>query len=156
MKILALDQSTKITGWAIIETDEYCGVVFESGLINKSKIKDVDIRFGEMCKDIFNLINSMKDLDAIYIEETALQSNPKTLRLLAQLQGAIISICVNKGITYKVIEPSKWRSKLLFKQGRGIKRDELKRQAIDYVKDKFDMDCNEDEAEAICIGLSQV
>ncbi|CAB1252242.1 protein of unknown function [Ruminococcaceae bacterium BL-6] len=41
-----------------------------------------------------------------------------------------------------------------FTQGRNVKRVELKQQAKNYVKQHFNKDVSEDEADAICIGQS--
>jgi len=37
------------------------------------------------------------------------------------------------------------------KQGRGIKRTSLKSQDIQYVKDRYNIIVNDDEADAICL-----
>lgn len=38
------------------------------------------------------------------------------------------------------------------KISKNIKRDQLKKEAIDYVKDKYKIDVCDDIADAICIG----
>ena len=63
--------------------------------------------------------------DLVVIEDVALQSSPKTLIQLAQLQGAIMGVCELNNIPYEIIKPSEWRKILGFKQGRA-KRAELK------------------------------
>jgi len=40
---------------------------------------------------------------------------------------------------------------LKIKQGRGIKRNDLKPQDIKYIKDKYNINVNDDIADAICI-----
>ena len=57
------------------------------------------------------------------------------------------------GIEY--IYPSSWRASLGIKNGRGIKRTTLKQADIDFVKEKYNINVNDDEADAICIGLAQ-
>ena len=37
------------------------------------------------------------------------------------------------------------------RQGRGIKRDNLKNQDIEYVKNQYNIIVNDDEADAICL-----
>ena len=39
-----------------------------------------------------------------------------------------------------------------YSQGAKVKRQELKQQSIDYVKNNFGLDLSEDECEAICIN----
>jgi hypothetical protein len=86
------------------------------------------------------------------MEEVAQQSNPLTLKLLARIQGVIIGFCAAHNIDTYIIEPSKWRSVLKFKIGSGVKRAELKAQAIKYVADVYELELSEDECEALCIN----
>ena len=51
-----------------------------------------------------------------------------------------------------VVTPSQWRSALKFKQGPKVKREELKRQSIEFAKKEFGIDRYEDEMEAVCIN----
>ena len=41
------------------------------------------------------------------------------------------------------------------KNGRGIKRQTLKEADIEFVKNKYRINVNDDVADAICIGLAQ-
>lgn len=41
-----------------------------------------------------------------------------------------------------------------FKQGRQVKRPELKQQAIDYVADHYGENVSSDEADAMCIATA--
>ena len=40
------------------------------------------------------------------------------------------------------------------KRGRGITRETLKQKDMEFVKEKFNKDVNDDEADAICIGYA--
>ena len=90
--------------------------------------------------------------DLVVIEDVALQSSAKTVIQLAQLQGAIIGACEMFNIPYEILRPSEWRKTLGFKQGRQIKRPELKQQAIDYVAEHYGEVVSSDEADAMCIA----
>lgn len=92
--------------------------------------------------------------DLVVIEDVALQASAKTVIQLAQLQGAIVGACDIFNIPYEIIKPSEQRKKLGFKQGRQIKRPELKQQAIDYVKTYYGEDVSSDEADAMCIATA--
>ncbi|MGE9950112.1 hypothetical protein [Coprococcus catus] len=50
------------------------------------------------------------------------------------------------------IRPSSWRKAINLKQNKNIKREQLKQEAIDYVKEKYNIEVNDDIADAICIG----
>ena len=94
--------------------------------------------------------------DKVVIEDVVLQRSPQTLKDLSQLQGTIMGICYGMNIPCEVLFPSAWRKQLHFKQGKGIKRPELKQQAKDYVKQAYGITPTEDECDAICIGLAYI
>ena len=145
----SLDQSTKLTGWCIWKNGNY----EISGLIDFSKIKDSEIRFDNMSKNITFLLDKYNPL-VVCIEDTLLQRNVKTLKELSQLQGVIIGYCKAKDIDIQIISPSQWRKLLGFKQGAGIKRQDLKRQCFEWVKENLNLERSEDEVEAIGIGAA--
>jgi Holliday junction resolvasome RuvABC endonuclease subunit len=146
-KILNFDQSTKLSAFSYWVDGEYK----ESGYIDLHKIKDTSDRVRAMGVELCKTIKKYSP-DKVVLEEVAQQSNALTLKLLARIQGIIIGFCAAHDIDTYIVEPSKWRSKLHFKQGSGVKREELKAQAIKYVKDVYKLDLSEDECEAICIG----
>lgn len=147
MKILAFDQSTKVSAYSIFIDGKYV----ECDCIDLHKMKDTSERVRAMGVELCNIIEKYKP-HAVVIEEVAQQSSPLTLKLLARIQGIIIGFCAANNIETYIIEPSKWRSILKFKIGSGVKRAELKAQSIKYVKDVYDLDLSEDECESICIG----
>lgn len=103
-----------------------------------------------MCCVIRDLIINTSP-DFLVIEDVNLQTNPSALIMLSRLQGSIIQTCLNEKLSYKLIKPSSWRKILNFKQGKGLKRKQLKLQAMNYVKNKYGISANEDQCEAICI-----
>ena len=147
MKLLAWDQSSKKSGWCLIEDGKYV----KSGIIDKSKIADIDTRIGEMGIAICQQIKEISP-DLIIIENIQNQSSIATVVSLARLQGFILGWCYVKHIRTEIIGPSEWRKILKFKQGAGVKRQELKQQGFDYIKTKHCMELSEDEAEACCIA----
>lgn len=106
-----------------------------------------------MSKSIISLLDDYSPI-VVYIEDTLLQRNVKTLKELSQLQGVIIGYCKAKGIDIQIISPSQWRKLLGFKQGAGIKRQDLKRQCFEWVKENLNLERSEDEVEAIGIGAA--
>lgn len=91
--------------------------------------------------------------DVVVIEDVVLQHSVKTLIELARLQGIIIGICDLYGINCVILKTTEWRKLLGFNQGK-IKREDLKKQAICYIKEKYNQDVTSDEADAICIALA--
>ena len=148
MKILSMDQSTKITGWSLFNDGNYV----TSGVIDLHKIKDTEERSKQMAVEICKLIEG-NEPDCVVIEEVALTSNAQTLKLLARLQGVAIGFCAAHNISLHILEPTKWRSCLHFTQGPKVKREQLKQQSRDFIKTYLKLTIqSEDENEAIAIN----
>lgn len=148
IKLLSLDQATVKTGIAIHSEGELTG--YDVVNLEKEKI-DIPNRVYVMIDRVCELIHKEQP-DCVVFEDVALQSNPATLILLARLQGAIIGCCRENKIVYSIIKPPNWRKALGFKQGSGIKRPQLKKQAAEYVLNKYGLKLGEDVCEAVCIG----
>lgn len=146
-KVLNFDQSTKLSAYSYWVDGEYV----EVGCIDLHKIKDTSERVRAMGVELCKVIAKYKPTEVV-MEEVAQQSNPLTLKLLARIQGVIIGFCAAHKVDTYIIEPSKWRATLQFKQGSGVKREELKAQAIQHVKATYGIEPGEDQSEAICIG----
>ena len=150
MKVLAFDQSTRVTGWSLFVDEKYV----DSGVIDLGKNKNTEDRSKQMGLAICEIITNNKP-DAVIIEEVAMQSNAQTLKLLARIQGVAIGFCAAHNIPLHILEPSKWRSALSYTQGRAVKREELKQQSFDYVKKHLGFDnFSEDRCEACCINMA--
>lgn len=150
MKILSLDQASKISGWALIDDGKYV----KSGVIDLHEIKDSDTRMAEMGMAICKQIKKLSP-DRVIIEGVQSQGSVATVILLARLQGIILGYCYANNIKTDILAPSVWRSALLFNQGPKVKREELKAQAVDYVTEHLGKtDMNVDEIEAVCIGMA--
>lgn len=157
MKILSLDLSTKSSGWAIFEN----GLLMKSGCITSSSL-DLIKRIKIMTAGIRDIINENGPVDKIIAEEVRPEGtgygvgNQKTHRALMYLQAAI-SFMLYDDFDKKEMEliyPSSWRASIGIKTGRGIKRTSLKEKDIQFVKENYNLDVNDDEADAICIGYA--
>lgn len=149
LKILSFDQSTKLSAYSWWIDGKY----IESNYIDLHKMKDTSERVRAMGVELCKVIKKYNP-DKVVLEEVAQQSNALTLKLLARIQGIIIGFCAAHNIETYIIEPSKWRATLHFHQGSGVKRKELKEQAIQHVKDVYGLELLEDICEAICIGIA--
>lgn len=147
MNILSLDLSTQSTGWAAWSD----GSLKAHGCIVK-KSKDVIERIIWMQNQIISLIK-IYNIDKIIMEEVRPDYNNHTGKVLVWLQAAVVIAAheIDSKIQYDFIGASEWRAALSMKQGRGIKRDQLKLQDIKYIKDNYNIEVNDDEADAICI-----
>ncbi len=147
MRLLALDQASKTTGFSIWNDEE--------GLIEYGSVfishQDVIKRFYEMKKRIEELIKEYK-IDCAVLENVQRQQNVQTLIMLARLLGILELTLYEHNIDFSVVNATTWKSKVGIK---GRNRNEQKRNAINHVKEKYEIDVNEDVAEAICIGEYQ-
>lgn len=149
MRIVSLDQSTRCSGYAVFDQGEY----ITSGVIdmNKSKL-NTDERSFEMAKELWKIIKKYKP-EHLILEDTQQQNgNVKTVITLARLAGMVVGYAEAHGVKTHIVLPSKWRAALEYNQGPKVKRQELKQQSINYVKEHFVLELSEDEAEAIAIG----
>ena len=114
-----------------------------------------------MTEGIAEILNNYS-INKIIVEEVRPEGgygvgNTQTHRALMWLQAATAFLIHDNysHIEIEYIYPSSWRAALGIKNGRGIKRTTLKEQDIQYIKEKYNIIVNDDEADAICIGLSQ-
>lgn len=144
IKMISIDSSTKSSGISIWEDGNLIstrGVSLNEG--------NMDIRLPKMIQEIYAILDIEKP-DMIWLEEAVVVRNAQTQRFLVRLQGAIQGWCVVHNCEFNTIRPTQWR-KYCSCEFKG-KRDELKKQSIQYVKDKYNIDCNDDIADSICIG----
>jgi crossover junction endodeoxyribonuclease RuvC len=145
---MSVDQSTRCSGYCIIEDEEYIC----SGVIDMSKSElDTPERSFEMAKAIWKLINKYKPTYLI-IEDVQNQNSTKTVIVLSRLQGMILGYAEAHGVHTHILAPTAWRRILNYSQGPKVKRAELKKQSIDYIKNKYGLDLPEDECEAIALN----
>ena len=147
MKVLAFDQSTRVTGYSVFEDGKYV----KSGVIDLHKITDTDERSKQMGLEMCKVIEAAKP-DVTFIEEVQQQSNTATVIKLARIQGVAIGFCAAHNIDLHILRPTEWRSALGYQQGPKVKREALKQQSLDFVKKNFGLELIEDESEAVCIN----
>nr|DAT69452.1 MAG TPA: HOLLIDAY JUNCTION RESOLVASE [Caudoviricetes sp.] len=141
MKILSLDLSSTSSGYAVLED----GKIIDYGTI-KSNDPDYVIRGHYMAESVKVLLSKHSGFDIVVIEELKVLKNQKVLVMLGVIQGMVIRECFNSQVEF--IPPTMWRKPY----GLNGKREEAKKKAIQYCKDKG-VDVNtDDEAEAILLG----
>lgn len=148
MKILFLDLSTKSTGWAVGEDEK----LIDYGCVTSSS-QNIFKRISVMQKFINEQIEKHQ-IEKIVAEEVRPDvPNSHTFKVLTWLQGIIIyeAYLKNNRIDYEFIQANSWRSKIGIHTGPKIKREELKKADIDYVKNKYGISANDDVCDAICL-----
>ena len=156
--LLSLDLSTKSSGIAIFDNDKK---LIDYTCITASST--------DLVKRIYKIINDLKlfcqkydNIDTVVIEEVRPEGNQygvgnqKTHKALMYLQAALVFFMHDNYPKVKIeyLYPSEWRSRCGLHTGRGIKREELKKADIAFVKKIYNIEVNDDIADAIGIGYA--
>ena len=148
MRVFALDQASKITGWSLFENT----TLLRYGIIDfgQDKLEEVewDARILKLKIEVLKLIKKYKP-ELFICEDIQFQQNQKVYKLLAEILGVILNTFNEQEFLYEKISPSQWKG---FCQIKGKARKEQKENTIKFVKEKFGNDVSEDEADAIGIG----
>ena len=147
--IIALDQSTQLTGYAIFQDKDLIahGVFSPSG--------DYEHRIVKLRQWLLDKLEPLKPNVEVYFEDIQLQDlgggsiGITTFKKLAHVQGALIVTCIEEDIPYTIVPAATWRKTCGVK---GRVRSEYKPAAQAHVLEKYEIQATEDEADAICIG----
>ena len=148
MKLLALDQASRITGYAIFNDNE----LITSGTFTL-KSDDIGERLVAYRQHIENLINEY-DIEEVGFEDIQMQgqvNNVQTFKVLAEIFGVTQEYLAESGLVYHIVSSNTWKSKLQIK---GKTRPEQKKNAQEYVLKTYNKKVSQDESDAICLGAS--
>ena len=147
MRLLALDQASNISGYAIFED----GKLLKYDKINLTGY-DLADKLILLRKQIANLIQEW-NIEEVIMEDIQLQgnvtNNVKTFKVLAEVFGVIYELVNEMNIKNSAVLASEWKSTLQIK---GRDRTAQKRAAQQYVIDNYGIKPTQDECDAICIG----
>lgn len=151
MKILALDQASRTSGWS----------VFENGkLVTYGKFTVDDTDFGLRLQKIRNKVKSLIEThnpDEVVFEDIQLQANQgnnvDTFKKLAEVFGVIYELLTELNISNRAVLSTVWKSKLKLLHGAGQKRESQKQEAQRWVVETYGVKPTQDESDAICIGM---
>jgi len=149
-RVLALDQAS-VAGYCVLIEGEIkeSGKWTSQGIDYPHKIRWLEVKMEELIDKY--------DIEVVVVETPMRGVNMTTFHKLSGLYFTTIDLALRKELSYFAYGPSSWRKILGFKQGRGVKRAELKQQAIDYVNENTELNLKnsqDDEAEAVCIGMA--
>lgn len=150
-KLLALDQSSRITGYAIFED----GKLLSYGKFTVSD-SDIEQRLFKIRNKVKQLIED-NEITEVVIEDIQLQnnvvSNVSTFKILAQVFGVISELLVELNIPQSTVLSTSWKSTLGIK---GRTRPEQKRNAQQWVINTYGVSPTQDECDAICLGNHKI
>ena len=143
LKLIAFDQSTTATGWCVMEMKT--ARIIESGVILPKKNDETIDRIIYTIKRCLNLVRT-NEVAFVFIEGVQVQRNPRVYEVLAKLAGSLEVMLYESGYLVNVVKASEWRKRVGIK---GRKRADVKKEAIEMVKEIYGIEATEDEAEAI-------
>ena len=154
MITLALDLSTKNSGYAIFENQDLktygCITAGSANLYN---------RIDKMITELTKILEDNK-IDNVIIEDVIPQDvkgNQTVFKALMYLQGFVMHLLNKYNIkNIKFYTSSEWRKKCGIHTGRGITRESLKPKDIQFVQSQFGIKVNDDVADAIGLGFAAV
>lgn len=146
-RLLALDQSSKTSGYAIFID----GVLKDYGKFSFDDA-DVGVRLQKIRNKVKSLIET-NNIDEVVFEDIQLQenrvNNVKTFKVLAEVFGIVYELVTEMDIKNSAVLASSWKSTLKIK---GKDRAEQKRNAQKFVQETYGVKPTQDECDAICIG----
>lgn len=150
-RLLALDQASKVTGWAIFEDGE---------LKSYGKISlddpNTDIRLVQLRQDIQTLVADY-NIDEVIFEDIQQQNNVannvQTFKVLAEVYGVVSELLQELQIPHSTVLAASWKSTLGIK---GRTRAEQKKNAQLYVEQNYGIHVIQDIADAVCIGTHHI
>lgn len=150
-KFLALDQSSRITGYAVFENAK---------LIDYGKFSvnddDIGVRLMKIRQEVEQLIK-YHEVEEVVFEDIQMQgnvaNNVQTFKTLAEVFGVIYELVTELNLPNTAVLASSWKSTL---QVKGRTRPEQKRNAQALIEKTFNIKPTQDECDAICIGLHHI
>lgn len=150
-RILALDQSTHTTGWAIFDGQK----LIRYGIYETKDGSEAD-RINDLKHWLMTMIANWEP-DCVGIEGIQFQEEvadgPKmgvtVFQSLARAQGVLIDTCHELKIKFEICPTNTWRA---FNKVKGRSRSDKKRSMQLIVKSFYDITVSNDEADAIGIG----
>lgn len=150
-KLLALDQSSHITGWAVFDGDK---------LIAHGKISvddpDIGERLYKIKTQVIELIDKYKITEVVFEDiqlQTNVVQNVRTFKVLAEVFGVLYETFTELELPNEAVLAASWKSTLGI---RGTDRATQKRNAAEYVANTYNIKATQDECDAICIGTHYI
>ena len=141
MRIIAFDQSTTATGWAVL--DKETAEIVKFGVLKPEG--ETNDRIRQTIKHCLWLVEEYQ-VTFVFIEGIYSELNKKVFAILAKLAGSLEIMLEEKGYIVNVVSANEWRKRVGIK---GRKRADVKKEAIELVHTLYGIKASEDECEAI-------
>lgn len=144
--ILALDQSSRVSGYAVFKNNQL--IMSGTFSVTDDSIPSRLVKIRTKVKDLINQYN----IDKIILEDIQLQTqtnNVTTYKALAEVLGVLEELSAELGIPHETIFSTSWKAGLNIK---GRDRATQKKNAQLFVSENYNLKVSQDESDAICIG----
>ncbi|AZL15725.1 crossover junction endodeoxyribonuclease RuvC [Rickettsiales endosymbiont of Stachyamoeba lipophora] len=146
--ILGVDPGTNYTGWGIVQTIGNKVTYIASGVITQSKLFDHHQKLLRIHTELNKVANQFTP-DLAILEDSFVNSNPKTSLILGITRGAIILTLMQAGLNPQIIAPTQIK-KFITGNGRADKLQIAKMLGIMLGVNNL----QQDEADALAIAYS--
>lgn len=166
IKILAIDQARN-GAWAVFDYETK-----KLDTYGTFSFGNKDYTYAKAILAIESLVDTLiktYGISAVFIEDIQLRVNVQSFKKLAQLQGVLVNLFEKNEYLYDFVAPTQWQN---YCKARGRSSKEIKEKikaleasgkkeskilSIQFVKDKFNVDTDNDNlSDAICIGYFAV
>ena len=148
--ILALDQASRTSGFAVFQEDQ----LVASGTFTYDD-DDFSLRLVKIRNKVISLIEQY-NINKILLEDIQLQgqtNNVSTYKTLAEVLGVLEELACELKIPHEIVHSQTWKSTLDIK---GRDRATQKRNAQAFVSATYNKKVSQDESDAICIGTHYI
>lgn len=150
--LLALDQATSNTGWALFKD----GKLEDYGVAKADGFEEQKIN--AMRNWLIKKIQELKLIPSaditIVLEDIQLQRNDvKTFKVLAHLQGVLINVIYKEDLKMFIYYSSEWKSSCGIK---GKDRTAQKQNAQKFIEQTYGVKAIQDTCDAICLGVHHI
>jgi Holliday junction resolvasome RuvABC endonuclease subunit len=132
VRLLALDQASRTSGYAIFDDDE----LIDYGTFTYDD-EDIGIRLHKIRNKVEGLIDRYS-IDYVVFEDIQMQgnvvNNVQTFKILAEVFGVIYELVTSLGLDHDAVLSSSWKSTLGIK---GRTRPDQKKNAQAYVVNTY-------------------
>lgn len=152
MRVLALDQASRVSGWAIFDDDN----LEQYGKIDVSKYYELGERLHQIRQEVEHIIDD-EHIDVVILEDIYMDgqrvNNVQTFKALAEVFGVLYELCVDMEKPVEAVLAGTWKSTLGIK---GKTRPDQKRSAQVWVEKEYGIKPTQDEVDAVCIGAHYI
>jgi crossover junction endodeoxyribonuclease RuvC len=148
-RILGIDPGSRVTGYAVIDSDGNRSIHIESGCIRLSGDAEMSFRLGEIFQSISSIIQRCCPTE-LAIEDIFMSKNASSALKLGQARGAAICAAVTNGLNVSEYAPRAVKQAVV---GTGGADKEQVRHMVKMLL-QLDQELAADQSDALAVALA--